>query len=105
MARQRVKSSRSLSGCLGQLTGRVDMSKPRMSDAQLVRRLGAHHDLCHGIEALVLAVEDESGELKTADAAEMRVIEMMRCAAILGSTPSRKDLARVQTNQRRMVRG
>ena len=54
------------------------MSEPLMSDAELVRRLGAHPDLRSRIESLVLAVEDETGELKTADAAEMRVIEMMR---------------------------
>jgi hypothetical protein len=56
----------------------LEMSKPLMSDEELVRRLGAHPDLRSRIEALVLAVEDETGELKTADAAEMRVIEMMR---------------------------
>jgi hypothetical protein len=54
------------------------MSEPSMSDAELVRRLGVHPDLRSRIEALVLAVEDETGELKTADTAEMRVMEMMR---------------------------
>lgn len=54
------------------------MSEPFMSDSELVKRLGAHPDLRSRIEALILAVEDETGELKTADAAEMRVIEMMR---------------------------
>ena len=54
------------------------MSEPLMSDAELMRRLGAHPDLGSRIESLVLAVEDETGELKTADAVEMRVIEMMR---------------------------
>jgi len=54
------------------------MSEPLMSDTELVRRLEAHPDLRSRIESLILAVEDESGELKTADAAEMRVIEMMR---------------------------
>ncbi|MBK9444553.1 MAG: hypothetical protein IPN53_26125 [Comamonadaceae bacterium] len=54
------------------------MSEPLMSDAELVRRLGAHPDLRSRIEALVLAIEDETGELKTADAAELRVMEMMR---------------------------
>ena len=54
------------------------MSEPLMSDAELVRRLGAHPDLRSRIEVLVLAIEDETGELKTADAAEMRVMEMMR---------------------------
>ena len=54
------------------------MTEALMSDAELVRRLGAHPDLRSRVESLVLAVEDETGELKTADAAEMRVIEMMR---------------------------
>jgi hypothetical protein len=54
------------------------MTEPLMSDTELVRRLGAHPDLRSQIESLVLAVEDETGELKTADAAEMRVIEVIR---------------------------
>jgi hypothetical protein len=54
------------------------MAEPLMSDAELVRRLGAHPDLRNQIESLVLAVEDETGELRTADAAEMRVIEVIR---------------------------
>ena len=54
------------------------MPEPLLSDAELVKRLAAHPDLRSRIESLVLAVEDETGELKTADAAEMRIIEMMR---------------------------
>jgi len=54
------------------------MAEPLMSDTELVRRLGAHPSLRSQIESLVLAVEDETGELKTADAAEMRVIEVIR---------------------------
>lgn len=54
------------------------MPEPLMSDAELVKRLGAHPDLRSRIESLILAVEDETGELKTADAAEMRIIEVMR---------------------------
>ena len=54
------------------------MTEPLMSDAELVRRLGAHPDLRSRMESLLLGVEDETGELKTADAAEMRVIEEMR---------------------------
>lgn len=49
-----------------------------MSDAELMRRLDAHPELRSRVEALLLAVEDEAGELKQADAAEMRVIEEMR---------------------------
>jgi len=54
------------------------MTEPLLSDAELVRRLGAHPDLRSQIESLVLAVEDETGELKTADGAEMRIMELMR---------------------------
>ena len=54
------------------------MAETSMSDAELVRRLGAHPDLRSQIESLVRAVDDETGELKTADAAEMRVIEVIR---------------------------
>jgi len=54
------------------------MPEPLMSDAELVKRLTAHPDLRSRIESLVLAVEDETGELRTADMAEMRIIEMMR---------------------------
>ena len=49
-----------------------------MSDVEQVRRLGLHPELRSQIESLVLAVQDETGELKTADAAEMRVREMIR---------------------------
>ena len=54
------------------------MTEPLMSDAELVRRLGAHPELRNRMESLLLAVEDETGELRNADAAEMRVIEVMR---------------------------
>lgn len=54
------------------------MDEQLMSDTELVRRLGAHPELRSRIEALVLSIEDETGELQTADAAEMRVIEVIR---------------------------
>lgn len=54
------------------------MTESTMSDTELVRRLGAHPDLRNRMESLLLAVEDETGDLKTADAAEMRIIEEMR---------------------------
>ena len=54
------------------------MTDPLMSDAELVRRLGLHPELRNQIESLILAVQDETGELKTADAAEMRVREVIR---------------------------
>ena len=54
------------------------MTEASISDAELVRRLDAYPDLRRRIESLVLAIEDESGEIKTADAAEMQIIEIMR---------------------------
>jgi len=54
------------------------MTEPLLSDTELVKRLGTHPALRTQIESLILAVEDETGELKTADAAEMRVIEVIR---------------------------
>ena len=49
-----------------------------LSDDDLVRKLRAHPELRNRVESLLLAVEDEAGELKEADAAEMRVIDEMR---------------------------
>lgn len=54
------------------------MAEALLSDAEFIRRLGAHPDLRRRMESLLLSVEDETGELKTADAAEMRVIQEMR---------------------------
>ena len=54
------------------------MTDSLMSDAELVKRLSAHPELRSRMESLLLAVEDEAGELKKADEAEMRVIEEMR---------------------------
>ena len=54
------------------------MTEPLMSDAELMKRLSAHPELRSRMESLLLAVEDEVGELKQAEAAEMRVIEEMR---------------------------
>jgi len=54
------------------------MAEGLLSDEEFVRRLGSHPDLRRRMESLLLAVEDETGELKTADAAEMQVIHEMR---------------------------
>lgn len=54
------------------------MATLHLSDEGFLRKLSAHPDLRNRVESLVLGVEDESGELKEADAAEMRVIEEMR---------------------------
>lgn len=54
------------------------MATIHLSDDDLVRKLSAHPELRNRVESLLLAVEDEAGELREADAAEMRVIEEMR---------------------------
>jgi hypothetical protein len=54
------------------------MTAKLLSDEELVRRLEAHPQLRHRMESLLLAVEDEAGELREADAAELRVIDEMR---------------------------
>ena len=55
------------------------MATMRLSDDDLVRKLSAPPDLLRNrVKSLLLAVEDEAGELKEADAAEMLVIEEMR---------------------------
>jgi hypothetical protein len=51
-----------------------------MSDTELVMRLGAHPDLRSRIESQIFSVEDETGYLKTADAAGICVMEMKRPA-------------------------
>ena len=54
------------------------MAASVLSDEELVRRLRAHPQLRNRMESLLLAVEDETGELREADAAELRVIDEMR---------------------------
>jgi hypothetical protein len=54
------------------------MTTIHMSDEELLKKLSIHPHVRKQIESLLLAVEDEAGELKEADAAEMRVIEDIR---------------------------
>jgi len=54
------------------------MAAMPLSDDDLVRKLSAHPHLRNRVESLLLAVEDEAGDLREADAAEMLVIEAMR---------------------------
>ena len=54
------------------------MTESILSDAELIKRLGAHPELRLRMESLLLAVEDETGELKLADKAELRIIDEMR---------------------------
>lgn len=49
-----------------------------MSDEVLLSVLNDQPELRSRIELLLLAIEDESGNLRTADAAEMYVIEQMK---------------------------
>ncbi len=49
-----------------------------LSDEELVRRLGAHPGLRDRMESLLLAVGDEAGDLREADAAELRLIDEIR---------------------------
>lgn len=54
------------------------MAAKSLSDEELLRRLGAHPQLRNRMESLLQAVEDEAGELREADAAELRLIDEMR---------------------------
>jgi membrane-bound ClpP family serine protease len=54
------------------------MAAMHLSDDDLVGKLSAHPHLRDRVESLLLAVGDEAGDLKEADAAEMLVIEEMR---------------------------
>ena len=54
------------------------MAARLLSEEELVRRLGAHPGLRDRMESLLLAVGDEAGDLREADAAELRVIEEIR---------------------------
>ena len=54
------------------------MSANHLSDAELLEKLNANPFLRERIGSLLLAVEDESGNLREADAAEMRIIDEMR---------------------------
>jgi hypothetical protein len=54
------------------------MATMQLSDEELLRRLSAHPHVRSRIESLLLVVEDEAGDLKEADAAEMRLIEEIR---------------------------
>ena len=47
-------------------------------DEELIRRLNAHPHVRRRVESMLSAVEDESGDLKLADDAEMRMIEEVR---------------------------
>ena len=54
------------------------MTGTASSTEELVRRLEAHPQLRDRFASLLAVVEDEAGDLKRADDAEMRVIEEIR---------------------------
>lgn len=54
------------------------MTARTLSDQELLEKLNTHPALRERIGYLLLAVEDETGDLKEADAAEMRIIDEMR---------------------------
>ena len=54
------------------------MTARTLSDQELLEKLNTHPALRERIGYLLLAVEDEAGDLKEADAAEMCIIDEMR---------------------------
>ncbi|WP_305909448.1 hypothetical protein Q9L42_005435 [Methylomarinum sp. Ch1-1] len=54
------------------------MTTRTLSDQEILEKLNSHPALRERISHLLLAVEDETGDLKEADAAEMRIIDEMR---------------------------
>lgn len=54
------------------------MTATLLSDEELLKKLKAHPHLRNRMESLLLIVEDETGDLREADAAELRVIEEIR---------------------------
>jgi len=49
-----------------------------LSDEAMLRGLNAHPEIKHRIASLLAVVENAGGDLKAADAAEMRLIEEIR---------------------------
>lgn len=54
------------------------MTTRTLSDQELLEKLNTHPGLRERVNNLLLAVDDETGNLKEADAAEMRIIDEMR---------------------------
>ena len=54
------------------------MSESKLSDEEFLRRLNGHPELRERFGSLLLAVADETGALREADAAELRLIEEIR---------------------------
>lgn len=54
------------------------MDTTKLSDAEILKGLNAHPQIRNRIASLLAIVEDAAGDLKEADAAEMRLIEEIR---------------------------
>ena len=54
------------------------MEKSKLSDEALLRGLNAHPQIKNRIASMLAVVQDAGGDLKLADAAEMRLIEEIR---------------------------
>jgi len=54
------------------------MEATKLSDEEILRGLNANPQIKNRIASLLSAVEDAAGDLKEADAAEMRMIEEIR---------------------------
>ena len=55
------------------------LEKTTLSDQALLQGLNANPQIKNRIASLLAVVQDASGDLKLADAAEMRLIEEIRC--------------------------
>ena len=54
------------------------MEATKLSDEEILRRLNANPQIKNRIASLLAVVENAAGDLKEADAAEMRLIEEIR---------------------------
>ena len=54
------------------------MEKSKLSDEALLRGLNAHPQIKNRIASMLAVVQDAGGDLKLADAAEMRLIQEIR---------------------------
>jgi hypothetical protein len=77
----------------------------RLNDEELLERLQANPEVRERLESMLMAIADEQGELRDADAAEMRLIDEMRRMghASLSAWAQRK--AAQETQRRQEVRG
>lgn len=77
----------------------------QLTNEELLKKLETNPWLRGRIESLLLAVEDESGELKEADAAELRLIEEMRNMGRESLQAWAQHRAQVSTEEALKVKG